>query len=107
MFDRIVRTITEVRHVPSIKRNMISLGTLDVRGYRYSSQGGALKVSKGVVVVLKEKMSGGLYRLVGKVLMGGAARKATTTNSSKRHVVRRKPVTFASVEGGGDLGGLS
>ena len=108
MFDGVVRTVTGVRHVPGLKRNLISLGTLDARGYRYSSQGGALKVSKGAMVVLKGEMSGGLYRLVGKVQIDGAAREATTSDSSKRHAVGRKWVTFASgVEGGGDLGRLS
>ena len=53
-------------------------------------------------------MFGGLYRLVGKVHIGGATWEATTSDSSKRHAVGRKWVTFASgVEGGGDLGGLS
>ena len=51
MFDGVVRTVTRVRHMPGLKRNLISLGTFDTRGYRYSSQGGALNVSKGVVLV--------------------------------------------------------
>ena len=38
MFDGVVQTVTGVRHVPCLKRNLISLGTLDARGYRYSSQ---------------------------------------------------------------------
>ena len=53
-------------------------------------------------------MSGGLYRIVGNVQMGRATRGATTSDSSKRHIARRKWVTFASsVEGGDDLGELS
>jgi len=67
-----------------------------------------LKVSKGAAVVLKGEMSGGLYGHVGRVQMGGAVREATTSDLSKRHVVRRKRVTFtSSVEGGSDLGKLS
>ena len=50
IFNGDVRTITEVRPMPDLARNMISLGTLDGRGYRYSSQGGAVKASKGAVV---------------------------------------------------------
>jgi len=49
MFDAVVRTVNGFRHVPGLKRNLISLGTLDARGYQYSSQGGALKVSKEAV----------------------------------------------------------
>ena len=33
--DGIVRTITEVRHIPDLKKNFISLGTLDKQGYKY------------------------------------------------------------------------
>lgn len=68
--QEVVRTIAVVRHVPSIKwdpkRNLISLATLDASGYRYSSQDGALKVSKGAIV-LKGEISRGLYKLVGNV----------------------------------------
>ena len=41
MFDGVVQTVMGVRHVLGLKGNLISLGTLDARGYRYSSQGGA------------------------------------------------------------------
>jgi hypothetical protein len=54
MFDGIVRKLTDVRHVPEIKKKMISLGVLDSSGYKYTSKGGALKVSKGILVVMKE-----------------------------------------------------
>ena len=37
MFDGIVQTVTRVRHVRGLKRNLISLGTSDARGYQYSS----------------------------------------------------------------------
>ena len=70
------------------------MGTLDARGYLYSSQGRALKVSKGAVLVLKGEMSKGLYRLVGNMQMGGATKEATTIDSRKRHAARRKRVTF-------------
>ena len=53
MFDRIVRTLGDVRHVPHLKRNLISLSTLDVKGYKYTGEGGVLKISKGTLVVMK------------------------------------------------------
>ena len=67
MFDGIVRTVTGVRHVPGLKRNLISLGPLDAKSYRYSCQGGVLNDSKGAMVVLKGKMSVGLYKVVENV----------------------------------------
>jgi hypothetical protein len=32
MFDGVVRTLGEVRHVPDVKKNLISLGTLNYFG---------------------------------------------------------------------------
>lgn len=43
--DGVVRTLTSVRHVPELKRNLISLGTLESFGCRHSAEGEALKVS--------------------------------------------------------------
>ena len=37
MFDGVVQMATRVRHVLGLNKNMISLGTLDVRRYWYSS----------------------------------------------------------------------
>ncbi|KAG8481222.1 hypothetical protein CXB51_025972 [Gossypium anomalum] len=48
MFDGVVRTLSEVRHVPELKRNLISLSTLDSKGYRYTAESGVLNISKAV-----------------------------------------------------------
>ena len=53
MFDAVVRTLDDVRHVSYLKRNLISLSTLDTKGYNYTSEGGVLKISKGALVVMK------------------------------------------------------
>ena len=34
MFDGIVTTLNDVRHVLNLKRNLISLSTLDSKGYK-------------------------------------------------------------------------
>lgn len=39
MFDGVVRALADVRHVPNLKRNLISLSTLDTKGYKYSGEG--------------------------------------------------------------------
>jgi hypothetical protein len=49
MFDGIVRELTNVRYVPELKSNLISLGVLDSCGYNYTGQGGALTLSKGMI----------------------------------------------------------
>ena len=53
MFDGVVRTLSDIKHVPNLKRNFISLSTLDAKGYKYTSEGGVLKMSKGALVVMK------------------------------------------------------
>ena len=45
--------LANVKHIPDLKRNLILFGTLDSKGYKYTSEGGALKLSKGALVVMK------------------------------------------------------
>ena len=52
MSDGVVRTLEDVRHIPNMKKNLISLGTLDSKSYNYKSENGIMKVSKGVMVVM-------------------------------------------------------
>ena len=37
MFDSVIRTLCDVRYVPDLRKNMISLGTLDNNGFNYKS----------------------------------------------------------------------
>ncbi|XP_026398153.1 putative protein NRT1/ PTR FAMILY 2.2 [Papaver somniferum] len=50
MHDCMVRELKEVRFVPSIKKNLISLGTLEVKGYKIVVENGVLKVISGSMV---------------------------------------------------------
>jgi hypothetical protein len=55
-----------VRHVPSMYRNLISLSTLDTKGYKYTAGDGILKVTKGSLVVIKGDLKAkNLYVLQG------------------------------------------
>lgn len=38
MFDEVVRTLTNVRYVLELKKNLLSLGTLDSLDYSYSTK---------------------------------------------------------------------
>lgn len=58
MSDEAMRTLSDVKYVPDMKKNLIFLGTLDKNGYKYSSKGGVMKVSKGGLVIMKEKIIG-------------------------------------------------
>jgi len=61
--DGIVRTLIGVRYVSELKQNLISLGTLESHGCRYSVEGGVYKVSKGAFVLLKAIRCDSLYVL--------------------------------------------
>ncbi|KAG8487924.1 hypothetical protein CXB51_018372 [Gossypium anomalum] len=74
MFDGVIRTLSDVQHVPELKRNLISLSTLDSKGYRYTAKSGVLKISKGSLVVMKgQRKTAKLYVLQGSTVTGDAA----------------------------------
>ena len=77
MFDGRVTTLTDVRHVPDLKKSLVSLGTLDLQGYKYYAEGGVLRASKGASMVIKGELHNGLYFLQGSIIVG------TTTVSSR------------------------
>jgi hypothetical protein len=53
MFDEVVHTLTEVRHIPSMSRNLFSLSTLYTKGYKYYIGDDTLKVTNRSHVVMK------------------------------------------------------
>jgi len=53
MFDGIIRELKEVRYVPQLKRNLITVGMLETMGLEVSIKNGILKTTKGSMVVLK------------------------------------------------------
>jgi hypothetical protein len=55
--DGMTRTLQNVRYIPGVSRNLISLGTLDAEGFKYSGSSGVLKVSKGSLVCLVGDMN--------------------------------------------------
>jgi hypothetical protein len=74
MSDGVVRTLEEVRHIPDMRKNLISLGTLDSKGYSYKFENGIMKVSKGAMVVMTDqKISSNAYKLLGNTILGGVA----------------------------------
>ena len=54
MFDGVVCTLTNVRYIPKMKKNLISLGVLDSYGHRWSVLDGVLQVKARDKAVLKE-----------------------------------------------------
>ncbi|KAK2974756.1 hypothetical protein RJ640_010016 [Escallonia rubra] len=73
MFDGIVKILGDVRYIPDLKKNLISLGTLDSIDCSISIKGGVMKVSKGAMVIMKGQKTGNLYKLMGKTIIGEAS----------------------------------
>ena len=74
MFDGVIKTLCDVRHVPDLRKNLISLGNLDGNGFNYKSTNGVMKVSKGVLTVMKGKrLARNIYKLMCTTIVGGAA----------------------------------
>ena len=53
MFNGVVRELTQVRFVPELKRNLISIGILDQTGCVIKAEKGILRVIKGSMVIMK------------------------------------------------------
>ena len=51
--DDTVKTLTEVRHVPDLKRNLISLGVLDESGYVCKTENGNMKITRGSYIAMR------------------------------------------------------
>ena len=78
MFDGIVSELKEVRYVPQLKRNLISIGALKALGHKVSVRHGVLKITKGSVLVLKGVRHNNLFYLMGSMVLG----RVTTSISS-------------------------
>lgn len=59
-----------MRFVPGLKRNLISLGTLDNAGFTYKSEKGNLTVYKGSTFKMSDTLKNGMYVLNGSTILG-------------------------------------
>ena len=73
MFDGIVRELKKVRYVSQVKKNLISVGTLEALGHGVSIRDGVLKMTRGSMVVLKGVRRNNLYYLMGSTVTGRVA----------------------------------
>ncbi|GFZ08239.1 hypothetical protein Acr_20g0000470 [Actinidia rufa] len=85
-------TLTEVRHVPNLRKNLISIGMLDAKGCRFDASGGILRVFKGNREMLWGKKTGGLYRLEGNVQTGGATVRHGSSGISEKSGQGKQPL---------------
>ena len=61
MHDGVVRELTNVWYVPNLKKNLISLGTLESKGHTITLKDGVARVVSGSLVVMKGTRERNLY----------------------------------------------
>ena len=57
-------TLHNVKHIPALKRNLISIGQLDDEGLYTTFGDGSWKVIKGSLIMARGKKRGSLYMIV-------------------------------------------
>ena len=73
MFDGHVRTLTNVRHIPDLKKNLLSFGALKAQRCMFSSADRGIKVTKGSMTILKGERSTNLYKMIESIIVGDAS----------------------------------
>lgn len=63
MYEKVICTLGEVRYVPNLKKNLLSLGSLNTSKRKIMLECEVLKVLSGALVVTKGKKEGNLYFL--------------------------------------------
>lgn len=82
MYDDMVRTIQNVRHVKGLQKNLLSLGQLDEIGCTTRIQNGMMRIVKGALVVMKaERNAANLYTLMGETCLEADASVASTSSA--------------------------
>ncbi|KAA0038009.1 Retrovirus-related Pol polyprotein from transposon TNT 1-94 [Cucumis melo var. makuwa] len=72
--DGMIRMLTNVRYVPELKRNLISLDELDRSCYTIKYENGIMKVTKGSLVKLRGTLKNDLYVLEGNAVSSSATK---------------------------------
>ena len=70
MFDGMVKDLTDVRYVPQMKKNIISVGAMESEGLKVTMNNGILKITKVFMVVMKGVRDRNLYYLKGSEVTG-------------------------------------
>ena len=71
--DGSTRVLTDVRYIPKLEKNLISLGTLESKGFTIIMKNEILKVVLGALVVMKGIRRNNLYLYQGSTAVGTAA----------------------------------
>ncbi|MFQ6663561.1 hypothetical protein Gotur_031048 [Gossypium turneri] len=90
--DGTIRTLLDVRYVLGLRKNLISLSILDLKGCRINIESFAIKLSRGALILLKGKRTDSLYILEGSTVASEIGRPSSVTESKSTHLERRLEV---------------
>jgi len=84
MYDRQERTLSNIRHVLDLTKNLLSLRALEVQGCKFIGEGGGVTVTRGSVMILKGERVRNLYSMIGSVIVGDASAAAAEKGDTTR-----------------------
>lgn len=96
----IIKRILEAWHILELKKNIISLSTMDSHGYKYTGENSLLIISKGVLVIMKGKLIIGLYYLLDKIItnivvVSSSSRLSNIDASQLWHISKREMIILS------------
>ncbi|KAE8661582.1 putative ribonuclease H protein [Hibiscus syriacus] len=106
-YDGSVRTLSGVRHIPDLKKNLISLGTLHKNGFipKADEDRETIRIVKGALIVTKGKMTiGNIYILLGSIIVDGVHSVESCDDTTKlwhmrlAHLVNVNKVRFKTAK---------
>ncbi|GJW86312.1 retrotransposon protein, putative, ty1-copia subclass [Tanacetum coccineum] len=72
--DGTIVTLKGVRYSPKLKKNLISVGTLESKGFKVKAKDGVMKIISGVLVVMKGiRKINNTYHYKGRTVVGSVA----------------------------------
>jgi transposase InsO family protein len=100
MYDGLIRTITGVRHVKDLKKNLLSVGQFDSLGCKIRTDNGIMKIVKGALVVLKaRKTVANMFVLMGETHHGAEASIASASPAEEKTMMWHQKLGHMSEKG--------
>ena len=77
--DGSIRTLTGVHYVPDLMRNLISVGTIESKGFEVRAKDGVMRIISGALVIMKGiRKRNNVYYFLRSTIIGTAAVAAST-----------------------------
>ncbi|KAG6780349.1 hypothetical protein POTOM_013203 [Populus tomentosa] len=100
MYDGLIRTISGVRHVKDLKKNLLSVGQFDSLGCKIRTDNGIMKIIQGALVVLKaRKTVANMFVLMGETHYGAKASIASSNPAEEKTMMWHQKLGHMSEKG--------